>query len=61
MQQQYQITQIENGWLVATPPTTKMGRNGQPIESPPIAHFCSGRAEVIEYLTSIWPSELKVG
>jgi len=45
---QIQINQIENGWLVMTPPRDKIDLgNGQPH---PEVHYCSTMGEVLDYL-----------
>lgn len=57
MPMQFNITQIENGWLVATPP--QQGRiRQQQQESPGTVQFCSDYNEVVTYMKEVWPVEI---
>lgn len=58
---QIQIIQIENGFLVASPPGSveqnEALRKG--FQPQPITHHCKDYDDVVQYLKEVWPLRIK--
>lgn len=54
---QIQLVQINNGWLLNTPPTQEkiMDMQQAGIQPQPDMTFCEGYEEVCMHLKSVWP------
>ena len=50
---QISIQQIDNGFIVGTPPEepTRLNPNGKP----PVMNYCADYNEVVKYLKNVWP------
>lgn len=50
---QISITQIDNGWLVGTPP----GSNPNGQQTPPTVTYCESFDDLVNKLKSLWPKK----